>query len=85
MRQARTRDQQREDDEKFKRRVALSHYPNYIAPAIDVPLSFLFRKDPIRVPLDMGEAMNAWMDDVDGSVEVSGRRLIRSEPSQNAR
>lgn len=72
----------REDISKFRRRVATSHYPNYIMPSIDVPLSYLWRKKLKRKP-DGNEALAAWSEDVNGS-GLSWDRMLRDTCSVRA-
>ncbi len=58
----------REDDDKFRRRRDMAHYPNYVSTFIDVPLSYMFRKQFQQKP-DEGDAqdLGKWMDDADGA------------------
>lgn len=67
----------REDAEKFRRRVAAVHYPNYIAPAIDVPLSFLFRRELTRPSegVPASEELERWMDNANGAGEPWDKML----------
>jgi hypothetical protein len=54
----------REDEKKFKRRLEIAHYPNYIQPLTDLKLSYMLRKDWLiegRAP-----ALDVWREDVDG-------------------
>lgn len=58
----------REDTPKFQRRVNSSHYPNHVASFIDIPLSFMFRKQFAQKPdrKDAG-SLGEWMDNADGA------------------
>ncbi len=58
----------REDVAKFKRRVNSSHYPNYVSTFVDVPLSFMFRKQ-FSVKPDAGDAgtLAEWAENADGA------------------
>lgn len=54
----------REDEEKFKRRIEVAHYPNYIAPLTDMKLGFIDRKE-FNVE-NRPDALIDWRNDVDG-------------------
>lgn len=56
----------REDMPKFVKRAGRAHYPNYVAPSIDIPLSYMFRKPNVRAPDDMG-ALQLFLDDANGA------------------
>jgi len=58
----------REDNDKFKRRSDMAHYPNYVSTFIDIPLSYMFRKPFTQMPdtQDAG-SLAQWMDDADGA------------------
>ncbi|MCB9603346.1 MAG: hypothetical protein H6720_23770 [Sandaracinus sp.] len=53
----------REDMPKFQRRVEASHYENVVAPVVDIPLSYLFRKEFKREGLT--DSLTTWLDEVD--------------------
>lgn len=54
----------REEMDKFRRRVAVSQYPNYIEPIVDIRMSFMHRKPFVR---SGDEVLGDWLDDVDGT------------------
>jgi hypothetical protein len=57
----------REDEPKFVRRSRMAHYPNYIAPFIDIPVSFMLRKPFRSKPDEKGvRSLGTWMEDADG-------------------
>lgn len=58
----------REETPKFSRRVNMAHYPNYVSSFIDVPLSYMFRKEFQQKP-DHGDAgsLGDWTEDADGA------------------
>ena len=54
----------REDTEKFRRRINVAHYPNYIQPLTDLKLSFLLRKEML---VDgRPDQLIEWRENVDG-------------------
>jgi len=54
----------REDQEKFKRRLQIAHYPNYIQPLTDLKISFMMRKG-LMID-DRPDPLYEWREDVDG-------------------
>jgi len=64
----------REDAEKFRRRAATAQYPNHVATVVDIPLSYLNRKDMDR---EVSDTMSEWMVDVDGSGAMSWAEMMR--------
>ncbi len=54
----------REDKDKFKKRLQIAHYPNYIQPLTDLKISFMMRK-PLAIS-DRPEPLIEWREDVDG-------------------
>lgn len=58
----------REDVQVFQRRVNVSHYPNYVSTFVDVPLSYMFRKEFHKSPdeQDSGQ-LGVWESDADGA------------------
>ena len=54
----------REDENKFRRRLQIAHYPNYIQPLTDLKISFMMRKG-LMVD-DRPDPLEEWREDVDG-------------------
>lgn len=69
----------REDEPKYKRRIDTSHYRNTCEPIVDQKLSYLARKKH-QIDGVQGNAVGAWMEDVDGmgtTAEALLRTVIR--------
>lgn len=54
----------REDDDKYRARCDVAHYPNYVGPLTDLKISYLLRKSFSRE--DVPEVVENWHGDVDG-------------------
>ena len=54
----------REDKTKFKKRLQLAHYPNYIQPLTDLKISLMMRK-PLAIS-GRPDSLVEWREDVDG-------------------
>lgn len=54
----------REDDAKYKSRIDVSHYPNYIEPLTDLKLSYINKRPP--TVQSRANAIQRWRDDMDG-------------------
>lgn len=57
----------REDEEKFKSRIAVAHYLNFVQPLTDLKLSYIFRKPFHRNEKAFPKSLLEWMKNVDGS------------------
>lgn len=70
----------REDDPKFRSRIEVSHYPNYIQPLTDLKVSFMLAKE-LMVD-NRPQALIDWREDVDGNGttwdEVREELVLRS-------
>lgn len=56
----------REDAEKFARRIRVVHYENHVEPCVDIPLSYLRRKPFTRQGVEAGGPLAAWLADATG-------------------
>lgn len=56
----------REDEDKFRARIGVAHFVNYVQPICDLYASYLSGNPPTRQGVSEGDSLSDWMQDCDG-------------------